>query len=186
MTPFRAVPPPARRRLLAALAVLTLAIGAQVVSLDTALQRPAVPHGGVSYQFAWTHDRVREIMNAWGAEGRALAREALHADFAFLLTYPLFLSLACAMAAARPAARWPAPGTVLSWIVLCSVPADALENLGLLRMLGDATRDRASDVVAVAVGVCATVKFGLVLSAVIYLAAEALAGRRPGPPDSET
>lgn len=183
MTPFRAVPPAARGWLLAALAVLTVGIGAHVVSLDTALRHPAVPHGGLSYQFAWTHDRVREIMNAWGAEGRALARAALHADFAFLLTYPLLLSLACAMAAARPASRRPALGMALSWIVLCSMPADAAENLGLLRMLGDATRDRASDVVAVAVGVCATVKFGLVLSAVVYLAAEALAKRKPGRQD---
>lgn len=183
MTPFSAVPPSVRRGLLAALAFLTLGIGAHVVSLDTALQHPAVPHGGLSYQFAWTHDRVREIMNAWGADGRALARDALHADFAFLLTYPLFLSLACAMAAARPASRRPALGTALSWVVLCSMPADAVENLGLLRMLGDATRDRASDVVAAAVGLCAAVKFGLVLSAIAYLAAEALAKRKPGRQD---
>ena len=182
MTPIRALPSAVRGWLLAALAILTLGIGAHVLSLDAALRGPAAPFGGLSYQFAWTHDRVREIMNAWGADGRALARDALHADFAFLLTYPLFLSLACAMAAARPAARRPVLGMALSWIVLACGPADALENLGLLRMLGDATRDRASDFVAIAVGLCATVKFGLVLAAIGYLAAEAAPRLRPRRP----
>lgn len=181
MTPFRALPLTLRGGFLAALALASLGVGAWVVSLDTALQYPAVPYGGLSYQFAWTHDRVREIMVAWGAEGRALARRALHADFAFLLLYPLTLSLACTMAATRPAARWPGLGTALSWMVLASGPVDALENVGLIRMLGDASRDRASDFVAVAVGLSATVKFALILSASGYLAAEVFARRKPGP-----
>jgi len=180
MTPFRAIPPAVRGPLLAALALVCSGAGAWVISLDAALQRPDVPLGGLSYQFAWTHDRVREIMIAWGTDGRALARHALRADFAFLLIYPLALSLACTMAATRPAARWPAVGAALSWLVLVSGPADALENVGLLRMLGDAARDRASDVVAAGVGLCATVKFGLILLAIGYLAAEVLARAKPG------
>lgn len=182
MTPFHAIPPAARDGLLAVLAALSLGLGAYTLSLEAPLAGPDVPWGSVSYQFAWNHDRVREIMNAWGLEGRNLARHALHADFAFLLAYPLCLSLVCTRLATHPASRWPAFGTALSWIVLLCMPADALENVGLLRMLGDATRDRASDFVAVAVGVCATIKFAAVSSGIGYAVAETAGRRLQGAP----
>jgi hypothetical protein len=170
MHPYGFLSPTARWVLLAVLVVASLSLAVVLANSARELRvGPAAPHGLLSYEFAWTHDRVRAILLAWGPDLKEVARAYLRADFAFLVTYPLLLSLACAMISDVPDVPQPAVGVFLSWAVLCAIPIEALENIGLLRMLGHGTHDLASDTVARAVGLCAGIKFTLGFAALGYL-----------------
>lgn len=170
MHPYGFLSPTARWVLLAILVVASIALAMALANPARELRvGPAAPDGLLSYEFAWTHDRVRAILLAWGADLQAVARGYLTADFAFLVAYPLLLSLACAMISEVPGVPQPAVGVFLSWAVLCAIPVEALENVGLLRMLGHGTHDLASDTVARAVGLCAGIKFTLGFAALGYL-----------------
>lgn len=168
--PFSWLSPGTRWLLLALLVAATVALAAALAGQARGLRsEPAAPEGLLSYEFAWTHDRVREIMLAWGPDLKETARACLVRDFAFLLVYPLLLSLACAIVAEVPDAPHAAAGLFLSWAVLAAMPIEAIENAGLIRMLGSGTHDLASDFVARVAGLCAGLKFALAFAAIGYV-----------------
>lgn len=168
--PFSWMAPGTRWLVLGLLVVTTVTLAATLAGHARSLRvMPGVPEGLLSYEFAWTHDRVRGIMLAWGPDLKETARVCLVRDFAFLLAYPLLLSLACAIVAEAPDAPHAAVGLFLSWAVLAAMPLDAVENVGLLRMLGAGAHDLASDFVARVVGLCAGLKFTVVFAAIGYV-----------------
>jgi hypothetical protein len=59
--------------------------------------------GIVPFELTGGQDRADEILSEWGEDGRDAARESLWIDFAFLLAYGTFLTLA--LAAMRDRAR---------------------------------------------------------------------------------
>ncbi len=120
----------------------------------------------VSFEFAWTRRRAAKILEKWD-DKLAIARKQVKVDFAFLVAYPSALSLGCAMLADSGVGAMAALGTAVAWAVLLAAPLDAVENLALLRML-----DRGADGrMALLAGLCASVKFVLVIAATVYLAA---------------
>ncbi len=54
--------------------------------------------GMVTFELTGGQDRAGEILAEWGEEGQDAARESLWIDYAFLIAYGVFLTLAIAIA----------------------------------------------------------------------------------------
>jgi hypothetical protein len=139
------------------LLALAAAIGMALVSEP--LRTSAAPSGMASLQMAWTADDAARIIGSW--TDKAPARTNLWIDFAFLVLYAAWLCHLGAAGAERAeaagwhrlarAARLAAAGGLLAGA------ADALENVGLLAMLGGS---RGS--VPYLTSLAATAKFALI------------------------
>jgi hypothetical protein len=126
--------------------------------------------GMVPFELTGGQERADEILAEWGEDGQEAARESLWIDFAFLLAYGAFLTLA--LAAIRDLAReW-------SWRRLAGIGRivvsfgalvaafDALENICLL-----VTLDGGGAAFPVLATIFATCKFALLIAAIAYLIA---------------
>jgi hypothetical protein len=126
--------------------------------------------GMVPFELTGGQDRADEILAEWGEVGQDAARESLWIDFAFLLAYGTFLTLA--LAAIRDRARernWRRLAgigrVVVSFGVLVAA-FDALENICLLLTL-----DNGGAAFPVLATIFATCKFALLIVAIAYLLA---------------
>ena len=145
--------------------------------IDAFLKSPNTPAGIVGFELAFSRERAASMLHAWTVNGAlASARESLRLDFAFLLAYPVSLGLGCRILARRNAGWFDRVGQQFSYAVFACIPLDATENLALLRML-DAG---ASSGMARIAGIAATIKFALVLGAVVFLIAAQLRGALSG------
>ncbi len=145
--------------------------------IDGFLKSPITPAGIVGFELAFTRERAAFMLHAWTANGvLASARESLRLDFAFLLAYPVSLGLGCRILTRRNASWFDRVGRQLSNAVFACIPLDAIENVALLRMLDSG----ASSGMTRLVGIVATIKFALVLSAVVFLIAAQLRGALGG------
>lgn len=115
-------------------AVLFVAMAA----LDLRMQSTGGP-GIVGYELAWSTDRVTQILAEWGQAGRDAARISLLLDFAYLVAYGVFLTLAVlALRDAASARGWDAYaryGAPIAFLPAVAAACDAAEDLGLLVML---------------------------------------------------
>ena len=127
--------------------------------------------GIIAYELAGTAERVDTILEAWGSEGRAVARRNLILDFAFLFTYGLFLFLAgraLGETLPKPAAfsRFLSHGAHgCAWAGAAAAALDALENTALLVMLGRG----GSTLLSAMAYTAAALKFLLVLPAFAFV-----------------
>jgi hypothetical protein len=176
--PFAGLTSRARRRALLALAALALALVLALSALDARLRTPASPHGIVSFELAGDRAAAARMLEAWGDDGRRAAAHSLRLDFLFLAAYAPGLALLCGAAAERArrrGSRLAAPAALVAWAQLAAGGLDALENLALLRVLGDAAASGAWPALAAA---CAWPKFALVAAGFVQLGATALGALR--------
>jgi pimeloyl-ACP methyl ester carboxylesterase len=132
-----------------------------------ALERPMWDAGGpgiVGFELAGSAGAARDILVEWGSSGRDAARLSLWLDFAFLVAYGTFVTLAAA-ALGRRAAVVAAP---------LAAACDAVENVALLLVLGG----RGGATAPVVAAVFAALKFVLIGFALGSIAV-ALVARRP-------
>lgn len=133
-------PGPFNRRGVAFIAalVLTLAVWLVLSVANAPLRTPAAPLGIVSLELAGTAEHAAAILASWGGPQREAAAFGLGLDFLFLFLYPITISLACRIVAARVATSWPRwslIGTAVALAVPVSVVLDAVENAALWRVL---------------------------------------------------
>jgi hypothetical protein len=121
------------------------------------------PHGILDLELARDSAAAGRILAAWNGI-RETVRTQIRVDFGFLVAYPLFLSLACAMLSQWSRAPWTRLALVLSWAVLLACPLDATENVALLHMLDHGASDGAARLGSTA----ATVKWILAIAALFY------------------
>ena len=141
--------------------------------IDGFLKSTSTPAGIVGFELAFTRERAAFILQTWTANGALTsARESLRLDFAFLLAYPVSLALGCRILARRNAGWFDRVGIQLSYALFACIPLDATENVALLRMLDIG----ASNGLARLAAICATIKFALILGAVVFLIAAQLRG----------
>jgi hypothetical protein len=156
--------PPRYRWLLLA---ISFAVGIALMTVLWIQGRPLrnciAPEGVLTYEFAWTRDRAEQILRSWGGL-RPTAERQLLIDFGFLIAYPIFFSVSCALLSEHSPTLSDV-GIVLSWVVLAATPLDATENITLLWML----HHGASTGVAQVAGWCAGIKFVLVYASMGYL-----------------
>ncbi|HEY0739046.1 MAG TPA: hypothetical protein VGD69_29270 [Herpetosiphonaceae bacterium] len=105
------------------------------------LTTPAAPYGIVSLELAGTEANARAIIDSWDAAAREQALFGVRLDYLFLLTYSTAISLGCVWAASLVGERrWLASaGLYLAWLQWLAALFDAIENVGLLYMLGGQT-----------------------------------------------
>lgn len=125
--------------------------------------------GMVSFELTGGQDRADEILAEWGEEGQDAAREQLWIDFAFLLAYGTFLTLAAGairdLSRERSWRRLAAIGGIVAWFGALGAGFDALENVCLLLTL-----DAAGAALPLLATIFATCKFALVAIAIAYIA----------------
>jgi hypothetical protein len=111
-----------------------------------------------------------------GEDGIAAARHQTYVDFAFLIAYPLALSLGCGLSEGL-SGKHALMGMLMAWAVLLALPLDATENFCMLSMLNGNAAAPWPQVATV----CAALKFTLAAGAFLFLAVggmEQLALRR--------
>jgi hypothetical protein len=132
----------------------------------------AVPCGIGSFELAGTEEEARGILGVWQChEVVGLAREAVWWDYLFILAYGVATAQACLLGAQSSAAAGPLQrrlGVALAWGALAAMLLDAVENVGLLRMLADPAPASLGPWPRLA-QVCAIPKFLLVLAAWLYV-----------------
>ncbi len=157
-----------RRRALILLAITTIAIGAVLVVLDGRMHDSGGP-GIVGFEFAGSEERAAEILADWGDEGQDAARASLWIDFAYLLSYGAFLTVAAVATrelALRRGWRWIAAAGVAAIPIATAAPFfDAIEDIGLLLTLDGYGGALAPQLAAV----CAGIKFAFIAIAIAYL-----------------
>lgn len=136
-------------------------------------------------EFTGSAEKAAEHHAELGSDGRSAARTSLLLDYPYLIAYGLFLAGACVAVAdrARRAGRdrLAALGPPLAWGALGAAVCDAAENAMLFLIL-DGHTGQPWPAIAFA---CATVKFALVASALLYALGGWLATlRRPAPAGS--
>jgi len=98
--------------------------------------------GIITYELVGSQDRADEIFGEWGDKGQDAARQSLWIDFAYLVAYGIFFTLALAatrdLARKRSWRRMASVGRVVVPFGALSAGFDALENTCLLLTLGGA------------------------------------------------
>jgi hypothetical protein len=159
-----------RRRALIALAITTVAIGVVLAVLDGRIRDSGGP-GIVGFEFAGSEEGADEILGDWGDEGQDAARASLWIDFAYILSYGAFLTLATIatreLAVQRRWRRMAAAGVAAIPIAAAAACFDAIEDVGLLLALDGHGGDLAPGLAAA----CATIKFAFLALVIVYLLA---------------
>jgi hypothetical protein len=159
-----------RRTALIVLALAAVALGVFLTAIDPATEADGNPPI-VDFEFAWDEQGAAEILDDWGEEGEDAARLSLWVDFAYLLVYGAFLTLAAMatrdFAAANGLARLASAGALAVPAAIAAPVFDAIEDVWLLIAL-----DRSGgDLAPLAGGIFASAKFACALFVIAYLLA---------------
>jgi hypothetical protein len=178
--PLAELNPAHRKRALWLLAAAWLIFGlAALPSLSTMSDHGT---GVIELELMRTTGKARQVLSDYGADGRSAARTSLWLDYPYLVSYALFLALACVGISARARRlgrrRWAAVGIALAWAGLLAGVFDAIENAALLRVLAGHPEQPYPAVAYL----CAIPKFVLSAAAVLYAVTGLLALRGSGVP----
>ncbi|HEX8207681.1 MAG TPA: hypothetical protein VF587_16575 [Solirubrobacteraceae bacterium] len=120
------------RRALWISGLLTLALFLVLGVIDERIKDTGGP-GIVPFEVEFTSENARETLAEWGSDGRADAKLSLWIDYAFLVAYAAFFSLAvAAVCDALGWERW----RFLATFPLIGAVCDAIENANLLLTIG--------------------------------------------------
>jgi hypothetical protein len=149
-------------------ATLSLTLLLQLRGIDAPLSA-VTPGGIVAFELAFTADRAKAILDVWRIAGvTESARVGLGVDVGFLLVYPWFFWWSVRLLRTPrfvvTGSTMHRAGGVLGTAVLACTPLDAFENWCLWRMIEEGP----SGPLAMIAGVAASIKFALVLSAVVW------------------
>jgi len=106
--------------------------------LDTYLITDAAPNGIISFELAGSVEKARQILHSWDENARLYAAFSLGFDYLFMVLYSMTIALACIWAGGALTERgWPMSrlGVPLAWGLWLAALLDAVENLGLTRVL---------------------------------------------------
>lgn len=162
-SPFDFLPEANRKPAFYIFLVGTLVLLALFQPANAPLQTPAAPSGIVSLQLAWRPENAQTMVSSWDANARLFAAFGLGFDYLFMPSYAAALALGALLAAGRHPGRFARLGAGIGWAAFLAAGFDALENLGQFQELFNARYDFSP-----LVGLCAVVKFGLIVVALGY------------------
>ncbi|PRY03401.1 hypothetical protein B0G73_1155 [Paraburkholderia sp. BL25I1N1] len=164
-SPFWWLPASAQR--ITCLVVIIVMLGlAAYLSHAQQILKEALPNGVVELEAPWTTNRATTLIASLKAAHLIEeVRRQTYWDSVFLLVYPFALSLSCAILASAIGGKTALVGTCVSWGVLLACPADALENLSILKMLNDETAVPWPHLATI----CACVKFTLASGGLFFV-----------------
>src|SRR5918997_2305822 len=114
------------------LGLVTLALFVVLGIIDEDIKESGGP-GIVSFEVEFTSDNARETLAQWGEDGRDSAKLSLWLDYAFLVAYAAFFSLAVVAVCDKLGwRRW----EFLATFPLIAAVCDAIENANLLLTIG--------------------------------------------------
>ncbi len=161
--PLEFLPSSPRKPLFRAFLLWTLGLFLLFQPLNRPLMTAAAPSGVISLQLAWTPEKAQSMLASWDANARLFAAFGLGFDYLFMLIYGLALSLGTLLAAGRHPGRFARLGAWAGWGALLAALCDALENLGQFHELFNGRVE-----LAALVGALASVKFALIVFALMY------------------
>ena len=136
--------------------------------LDTqgaSLKNDVAPYNIVSLELAWNGARSQEIIDSWNITGlQDTAKKQLHLDFAFIVFYPIFLSLSCAILSRHVSDMLTLIGVVLTWSALAAGILDVVENVLIFHMIESGVTNLVSRLTTLSAGL----KFALIFSVFGY------------------
>lgn len=157
-----------RRRALWILGLATFALLVVLALLDGRMQ-DAGGYGILDFELAFTAEKAREIMRAWGADGHDAAVASLWLDFLYLTAYGLFLWLAIRAVGdglrARGRVRLATPAATIALLPLVGAASDVVEDVFLLLVLGEHLSAAGPPLA----GAFAVLKFLCLAIAIVYL-----------------
>lgn len=157
-----------RKQWLIALGTLMVAFWIALGAIERNL--PEGSPGVIQYEFVGSEDRAAEMLAEWGDAGQDEIRLSLWVDYGFMLVYGAFFTLAGLatrdFATERGKRALASVGRWAPWCAAGAVLFDALENANLLLILGG-HGGTVSPRMATA---CASVKFLLIATAIVYVA----------------
>jgi len=124
-----------------------------------------LPNGVLDLETPWSTRVADDVLHRLGVVGVNAARAHTKLDFAFLLLYPVAMSLGCALLGGALTSTMGALCILASWSVLLAAPLDAIENVSILRMLAGDTAAPWPQLSTI----CAAVKFTLIGGAFAFL-----------------
>jgi hypothetical protein len=125
--------------------------------------------GILAFEFAATKARASQILAEWGPRGRHTARLSLIVDYAYMISYGGFFTLAGLatrdLARARDWRRLAAAGTIVPFFATAAALFDATENVFLLLVLEGHGGEQAPLIATI----CSSIKFTLITIAIAYV-----------------
>ncbi len=122
----------------------------------------------VDFELAGSVDKAGQIVTAWNETDRIRAGFNLGFDYLYMPLYSTTIALGCILAiGAMKSSAWRSIGLLLAWGLWLAAISDAIENVALLTILLGSNVAPWPQVAQV----CATIKFGLILAGLLYVAA---------------
>jgi hypothetical protein len=142
------------------------AAGRPMSRAETVMRRPAPGYGIVAYELAFSKEKAGKILEVWGTEGRAAARKSLSWDFLYIVGYVVALWALTTLFALWSAGKTRIWGARLALIPFVAGALDGIENILLLSILKSPEAFPAF--APLAAGICASLKFALLLFVPLY------------------
>jgi hypothetical protein len=125
--------------------------------------------GILAFEFAATKARASQILAEWGPKGRHTARLSLIVDYAYMISYGGFFTLAGLatrdLARTRAWRRLATPGMIVPFFATAAALFDATENVFLLLVLEGHGGEQAPLIATI----CSSIKFTLITIAILYV-----------------
>ncbi|GAB1471114.1 hypothetical protein MASR2M66_19920 [Chloroflexota bacterium] len=161
--PLEFIPRNARKALFLFFLIFALGIFGVFSFLDAPLKTSAAPNGIVSFELAYTPEKSQSILNSWDENARLFAAFGLGLDYLFMPVYTLALSLGLLLAGYEKAKPYHTLTVWAAWGAFAAALFDAVENYALWNIL----QGSMVGVLPQLAGICATVKFALLLLGVL-------------------
>jgi hypothetical protein len=157
-----------RKQWLVLLGIATVALTIVGFLLEKPMEHAGGP-GIIGFEFAATKARATQILAEWGPKGRHAARLSLIVDYAYMISYGAFFTLAGFatrdLARTRDWRRLATAGTILPFFAAVAAMFDATENVFLLLVLGGHGGEHAPLIATI----CSSIKFTLITIAILYV-----------------
>ena len=166
--PFERLSPIIQKRYFIILLILTILIMVIMNIIGSPLTTPSAPYGIVSFEFAFTPARAQEMISSWSTDSQLRAAFIQGLDFLFPLVYSAALGLGCLLAAKVLSGRGKplkGLGVLLAWGLVFAALCDYIENIALVAQLFGSVQSPYPEIA----GVCAVIKFSLILTAIGYI-----------------
>lgn len=130
--------------------------------------------GIVDLELAFTYDRTVALLAEWSEQDKLRLAFGMGFDYLFMPVYATTIGLACVWVTRVSRPGWRSAGAIMAWAVWVAALFDAVENVAMFTSLLGSP----SSTTALVAGVCATVKFALLVAAIVFVVVALFAGRR--------
>jgi hypothetical protein len=152
--------------------LLVVGIGISIIpwlsmmKIDAELMEPTPGYGIVDYEFSFTGEKAREIIDTWGEKRLSAAVKSLKIDFLFIPGYVLLFFSLTMLISRIHTGRIEKYGKVVSLLPFISGIFDVIENIFLLSIAR--SPDVISDMHARVAGISASIKFALLVFVILF------------------